>query len=105
MNLLTILLFCPCLRTTRSGPAYWQDIARSKLKKVQQADEYICRVSMLLKRAIDSQWADVIKTCRRALHYGLLRIEDHVTRAAQARHWELSLVGMMMQDVEGFHAT
>jgi hypothetical protein len=46
---------------------------------------------MLLKRAIDSRWADAIKTCRRALHSGLLRIEDTVTRAAQARHWELAM--------------
>jgi hypothetical protein len=104
MNLLTILLFCPRLRITLlneiPGPPTGRTL-RGANSKVQQADEYICRVSMLLKRAIDSRWADAIKSCRRALYSGLLHIEDTVTRAAQAKHWELSLVEMMMQDVDG----
>jgi hypothetical protein len=30
-----------------------------------------------------------------------LRLEDAATRAAQARHWDLSLVDVLMQDVDG----
>jgi hypothetical protein len=43
----------------------------------------------------------VIKSYRRALHSGLLRLEDAATQAAQARRWDLSLVDVLMQDVEG----
>ncbi len=43
----------------------------------------------------------MIKSYRQALHSGLLRLEDAATRAAQARRWDLSLVDVLMQDVEG----
>jgi hypothetical protein len=72
--------------------------------EVQQADEYVCRVSTWLKQAIDTRRAEAIKSYRRALHSGLLRLEDAATRAAEARRWDLSLVDVLMQDVEGFTA-
>jgi hypothetical protein len=69
--------------------------------EVQEADEYVCQVSTWLKQAIDTRRAEAIKSYRRALHSGLLRLEDAATRAAQARRWDLSLVDVLMQDVEG----
>ncbi len=68
---------------------------------MQQADEYVSRVSTWLKQAIDTRRAEAIKSYRRALHSGLLRLEDAATRAAQARRWDISLVDGLMQDVEG----
>ncbi len=69
--------------------------------EVQQADEYVSRVSTWLKQAIDTRRAEAIKSYRRALHSGILRPEDAATRAAQARRLDLSLVDVLMQDVEG----
>jgi hypothetical protein len=74
---------------------------RRDVPEVQQADEYVCRVSTWLKQAIDARRAEAIKSYRRALHAGLLRLEDAATRAAQARRWDLSLVDVLMQDVDG----
>ncbi len=65
---------------------------------MQQADEYVSRVSTWLKQAIDTRRAEAIKSYRRALHSGLLRLEDAATRAAQARRWDISLVDGLMQD-------
>jgi hypothetical protein len=67
--------------------------------EVQQADEYFCRVSTWLKQAINARQAEAIKSFRRALHSGLLHMEDAATWAAQARRWDLSLVDVLMQDV------
>jgi hypothetical protein len=36
--------------------------------------------------------------------FGLLHLEDAATRAAQARCWDLSLVDVLMQDVDGYRA-
>jgi hypothetical protein len=69
--------------------------------EVQQADEYVSRVSTWLKQAIDTRRAEAIKSYRRALHSGILCLEDVATRAAQARRWDLSLVDVLMQDMEG----
>jgi hypothetical protein len=77
---------------------------RGDVPEVQQADEYVCRVSTWLKQAIDASRAEAIKSYRRALHSGLLHLEDAATRAAQARCWDLSLVDVLMQDVDGFTA-
>jgi hypothetical protein len=74
---------------------------RRDVPEVQQADKYVCRVSTWLKQAIDARRAEAIKSYRRALHSGLLRLEDAATRAAQARRWDLSLVDVLMQDVDG----
>ncbi len=74
---------------------------RRDVPEVQQADEYVSRVSTWLKQAIDTRRAEAIKSYRRALHSGLLRLEDAATRAAQARRWDLSLVDVLMQDVDG----
>ena len=74
---------------------------RRDVPEVQQADEYVYRVSTWLKQAIDARRAEAIKSYRRALHSGLLRLEDAATRAAQARCWDLSLVDVLMQDVDG----
>jgi hypothetical protein len=74
---------------------------RRDVPEVQQADEYMCRVSTWLKQAIDARRAEAIKSYRRALRSGLLRLEDAATRAAQARRWDLSLVDALMQDVDG----
>ena len=74
---------------------------RRDVPEVQQADEYVSRVSTWLKQAIDARRAEAIKSYRRALHSGILRLEDAATRAAQARRWDISLVDGMMQDVEG----
>ncbi len=69
---------------------------RRDVPEVQQADEYVSHVSTWLKEAIDTRRAEAIKSYRRALHSGLLRLEDAATRAAQARHWDLSLVDVLM---------
>jgi hypothetical protein len=53
-----------------------------------------------LKQAINTRQAEAIKSYRRALHSGLLPLEDAATRAAQARRWDLSLVDVLMQDVD-----
>jgi hypothetical protein len=74
---------------------------RRDVPEVQQADEYVSRVSTWLKQAIDARRVEAIKSYRRALHSGLLRLEDAATRAAQARRWDLSLVDVLMQDVDG----
>jgi hypothetical protein len=76
---------------------------RRDVPEVQQADEYsyICRVSTWLKQAINARRAEAIKSYRRPLHSGLLRLEDAATRAAQARRWDLSVVDVLMQDVDG----
>jgi hypothetical protein len=74
---------------------------RRDVPEVQQADEYVCRVSTWLKQAIDARRVEAIKSYRQALHSGLLRLEDAATRAAQARRWDLSLVDVLMQDVDG----
>ncbi len=58
---------------------------RRDVPEVQQADEYVSRVSTWLKQAIDTRRAEAIKSYRRALHGGLLHLEDAATRAAQAR--------------------
>ncbi|MFN9903357.1 MAG: hypothetical protein ACK55Z_32210, partial [bacterium] len=47
----------------------------------------VSRVSTWLKQAIDARRAEAIKSYRRALHSGILRLEDAATRAAQARRW------------------
>jgi hypothetical protein len=74
---------------------------RRDVPEVQQADEYVSRVSTWLKQAIDMRRAEAIKSYRRALHSRILRLEDAATRAAQARRWDLSLVDVLMQDVDG----
>jgi hypothetical protein len=74
---------------------------RREIPEVQQADEYVCRVSTWLKQAINARRAEAIKSYRRALHSGLLHLEDAAMRAAQARRWDLSLVGVLMPDVDG----
>ena len=74
---------------------------RRDVPEVQQADEYVSRVSTWLKQAIDARRAEAIKSYRRALHSGILCLEDAATRAAQARRWDLSLVDVLMQDVDG----
>jgi hypothetical protein len=73
---------------------------RRDVPEVQQADKYICGVRTWLKQAIDARRAEAIKSYRRALHSGLLRLEDAATRAAQARRWDLSLVDVLIQYVE-----
>jgi hypothetical protein len=74
---------------------------RRDVPEVQQVDEYVCWVSTWLKQAIDARRAETIKSYRGALHSGLLRLEDAATWAAQARRWDLSLVDVLMQDVDG----
>jgi hypothetical protein len=74
---------------------------RRGVPEVQQEDEYVCRVSTWLKNAINTRRAEAIKSYRRALYSRLLQLEDAATRAAQARRWDLSLVDVLMQDVDG----
>jgi hypothetical protein len=52
---------------------------RRDVPEVQQADEYVCRVSTWLKQAIDARRAEAIKSYRQALHSGMLRLEDSAT--------------------------
>jgi hypothetical protein len=52
---------------------------RRDFPEVQQADEYVSRVSTWLKQAIDARRAEAIKSYRRALHSGILRLEDAAT--------------------------
>jgi hypothetical protein len=52
---------------------------RRDVPEVQQADEYVSRISMWLKQAIGARRAEAIKSYRRALHSGLLRLEDAAT--------------------------
>jgi hypothetical protein len=51
------------------------------------------------QQAVDSRHAKAIKSYRRALRPGMLWIEGTVTRAGQAKCWDLILMDSMMQDM------
>ena len=74
---------------------------RSAHPEVKEMDDYLNRLCMLLRRAIERNRTTAVRSYRRAIASAMLRMEDAASRAVHAHKWDASLVGNMMLEIEG----
>jgi hypothetical protein len=69
--------------------------------EIKQLCTYMCSIGTKLYKAIGGKNVDVIKSYRRALKSRVVRIQEAATREADARCWNLDVLEVMMQEVDG----
>jgi hypothetical protein len=69
--------------------------------EVHRADEHLGKLCQLLDRAIEERREEAIRSYRRGVQSALQRMEGTAERLVQANRWDTSLVGQLMNDVEG----